>query len=152
MPFTIGKPKPKPKPVPTTTTKKTAYTPQSVIPGIPHTIEGSPKYSSVTTQLSRPAGYQYSQLDYLTQGGQGGGSKGRNNEAVTFKPKEDKGVKATLDDFLLKQKLRKNIVSLPDPDDANLASRRRAALRRRGGRAGTMLSNGADMLGAGYRL
>jgi len=122
-------------------TKKTAYTPKSVIPGIPHVIEGAPKFSSVITQSETKR-----DMSYLSGGAQDMLKLQGRYDDVAYQKKEDPSVKAALDVFQRKQKARQRIAPIADPEAGQAERRRRAARRRMRGRLGTMLSE-RDTLG-----
>ena len=108
-------------------TKRTRFQPQSVIPGIPHMIEGMPQFSKVETRTRPSAGQAVLRGD-------------RPGEAAGYSYMEDKGIKRQMQQFRQRQKARQSVVSIQDPMQGVQERRRAAARKRMRGRLGTLLS------------
>ena len=93
--------------------RRVTYQPASVLPGIPHTIEGAP-----SATIAAPQGLK----GVLSAWG------------------DIKSWKGATKQFEKKQRARKRIKPIADPEAGQSERRRRAARRRMKGRLGTMLS------------
>jgi hypothetical protein len=113
---------------PVTKKKRNIYKPPSLIPGIPHFIEGMP-----TSEMGSPI-----TLDY-TQHADRHGERIQNAQRLA-NALRSKAFKRETKAFELKQQARKRIQPIADPESGRSERRRKAARRRMRGRLGTLLS------------
>ena len=112
--------------------KRKRYQPASVIPGIPHFIEGMPQFSSI----KRPhRSVENTFTGFTTKQSQESGGRDR----ATYR--EDTAVSTAMKKFNLRQQARSRITPIADPEAGKQERRRSAARKRMRGRLGTLLSN-----------